>query len=87
MPGYVASAGVSAPVNLIQNERVKLLATALSNVGVAILVTALIAPAVSFLYGLVHPVTSYWWLIGAAWFLAGVSLHVFAQVILGRLKP
>ena len=74
-------------MNLIQNERIKLLATALNNVGVATVVTALIAPAATFLYGSGHAATNYWWLIGTAWLAAGLILHVIAQLILGRLKP
>lgn len=73
-------------MNLIQNERIKLLATALNNVAVATLVTALITPAATFLYGSGHASTSYWQLAGAAWLSAGVTLHLIAQVILGRLK-
>lgn len=58
-------------MNLIQNERVKLLATALNNVAVATVVTALIAPAAAFLYGSGHASTNYWWRVGAAWFVIG----------------
>ena len=78
---------LAPPANLIQNERVKLFATALNNAGVATLVTALIAPAATFLYGSSHASRSYWWLIGAAWFLVGLVLHLMAQFALGRLKP
>ena len=74
-------------MNLIQNERIKLLATALNNLGVAVLVSALVAPAVAFLYGTAHAATGYWWLIGSAWLLGGVSIHLGAQFALGRLKP
>ena len=74
-------------MNLIQNERIKLFATALNNLGVAIFVTALVAPAVAFLYGTAHAATGYWWLISGAWLLGGVSIHFGAQVALGRLKP
>jgi uncharacterized membrane protein len=74
-------------MNLIQNERIKLLATALNNLGVAILVTALIAPAATFLYGIGHAATGYWWLISSAWLLGGVSIHLGTQFALGRLRP
>jgi hypothetical protein len=38
-------------MNLVHNERTKLLATGLNNVAVATIVTAIIAPIVGFLYG------------------------------------
>jgi hypothetical protein len=75
-------------VSLVHNERVKLVATALSNIGVATVVTAIIAPIVGFLYGSPTAAASrWWWLIAVAWFVAGVGLHVIAQAVLGRLKP
>jgi len=75
-------------VHLIHNERTKLLATALNNTAVATLVTALVAPAVSFLYNTPNATAGRWWvLIGAVWFAAGLGLHVLAQIVLGRLKP
>jgi hypothetical protein len=75
-------------VSLVHNERVKLLATALSNTGVATVVTAIVAPIAGFLYGSPTAVASkWWWLIAAAWFVTGVGLHIIAQAVLGRLKP
>ena len=74
-------------MSLIQNERIKLLATALNNVGVATIVTALIAPAAAFLYGSGHASTGHWGLIGAAWLVGGVTLHLLAQLVVGKLKP
>jgi len=47
-------------VSLVHNERVKLLATALSNTGVATVVTAIIAPIAGFLYGSPTAVASRW---------------------------
>ena len=74
-------------MNLIQNERTKLLATALNNVSVATVVTGIIAPIVGFLYGSPSAAASkWWWLIGAAWLIVGGGLHVAAQAVLGRLK-
>lgn len=74
-------------MSLIHNERTKLLATALSNTGVATVVTAIVAPVVGFLYGSSAPVSPWWWLAGVVCFLVGVGLHVLAQIQLGRLKP
>jgi hypothetical protein len=36
---------------LVQNERIKLLATAISTTGVATIVTAFVAPIAAYLYG------------------------------------
>jgi len=75
-------------MSLIQNERTKLLATAANNLAVAILVTAVLAPSASMLYGLSDPTLHRGWLVvGAAWIFAGIALHVVAHLVLGRLKP
>ncbi len=66
-------------MNIIRNERTKLLATALNTIGMAIIVTALIAPSVSLLYGFTHVTQEpLWWAIGLAWFTAGIGLHIAA---------
>lgn len=75
-------------MSLVHNERTKLLATALNNVAVATIVTALIAPAASFLYGTGTTAGGGWALaIGAAWLTGGVILHLAAHQVLGRLTP
>ncbi|GEO80624.1 hypothetical protein [Pararhodospirillum oryzae] len=75
-------------MSLIQNERTKLLATALNNIGVAIIVTGVVAPAVATLYGGTLPGAGHWWFVVAAgWLLAGIGLHILAHINLGRLKP
>lgn len=61
-------------MSIVRNERTKLLATALNNVAVAIVVTALIATAVGFLYGTTNPA-------GGSWYT-----HA-AQRVLGKLTP
>jgi len=74
-------------MSLVINERTKLTATAINNVAVATIATALIAPAVSFVYG--SPATGphgWWFLIALAWCAAGVVLHLTARGILGRLR-
>jgi len=74
-------------MSLAYNERIKLLATALSNMAVATVVTAIIAPVVGFLYGSpTATATRWWWLIGVVWLLVGVGLHIAAQVVVGRLR-
>jgi hypothetical protein len=75
-------------MSVIENERIKLTATALNNIGVATFVTALVAPAVSFLYGAFIPGPHGWWLlIALGWCAAGIVLHFLARGILGRLQP
>lgn len=75
-------------MSLVHNERIKLAATALNNLGVATLATGIVAPAIGFLYGTANPETHGWWLlIGVAWLLAGAALHFMAQIVLGRLRP
>ena len=75
-------------MSFIRNERTKLAATALNSIAVATVVTAVLAPAASYLYGLSNPTLAKWWLlIGLAWFLAGLLIHTLAQMVLGRLAP
>jgi len=64
-------------MDLIHNERMKLLAT---------IVTAVIAPTASLLYGLTAIATGWWLATALIWFLGGLSLHITAQLVLGRLK-
>ena len=72
---------------LVQNERIKLFATAVNNIGVATVVTAFVTPIVGFLYSPPSATVTAWWpLIGLAWLLVGLCLHVFAQLALGRLQ-
>jgi len=73
-------------MELIHNERMKLLATALNNSAVATIVTAVIAPTASLLYGLTAIATGWWLAMALVWFLGGLSLHITAHLVLGRLK-
>jgi hypothetical protein len=73
-------------MNLVRNERIKLLATALNNSAVATVATAIIAPMAGFLYGSNSIAASRWALLSLAWLLGGLSLHIAAQLVLGRLK-
>jgi hypothetical protein len=78
-------------VSLILNERTKLLATALNNLGVATLIAGVIAPAANVLYGMTNPTGLHPWpsvaLIGCCWLFSGVTLHLAAQLVLRRLTP
>ena len=70
----------------VHNERTRLLATALNNLGVAIWATAILAPTASLLYSTGDATIGVWWIgVAAIWFLLGVALHLLARAILGRL--
>ena len=73
-------------MNLVHNERTKLLATALNNTAVATFATAIIAPLAGVLYGSSGAGGTWWPLMSLVWFLGGVSLHIGTQVVLRRLK-
>jgi hypothetical protein len=71
---------------VIQNERIKLLATAISTTGVATVVTSFIAPISGYLYGSSTASIGNWWLLSIVWLLGGFALHIIAQIVLGRLR-
>jgi len=74
-------------MDLIFNERLRIRATFLNNIAVAIIVTSIIAPAVSYFYGVggLSPSRA-WLLIASAWFVLGVGLHRAAVFVLGGLR-
>ncbi len=75
-------------MSLIENERMKLLATALNNLGVATIVTGVVAPIAANLYGhgaISSDTTAI--LIGIVWLFTGVGLHLVAQTVLGGMRP
>ncbi len=72
-------------MNAIHNERVKLLAQAVSNLGVAIAVTGVITPVVAVLYG-TAPLNATLFPVTPAPFFIGFAFHVVAQLTLGRLR-
>jgi hypothetical protein len=75
-------------MSLTHNERIKLLATALNNMAVATVITAVVGPFVGLLNGSQAAAVGAWWAFsGALWFLAGIALHLGAQMVLGRLRP
>ena len=76
-------------MSLIENERTKLLAIALNNVGVATIITGVVAPTVAALYGAANVAGEgiWWFVVAGVWLLAGIGLHLGAQFVLGRLKP
>jgi hypothetical protein len=73
-------------MSLVQNERIKLFATALSTTGVATVVTSFIAPISGYLYGSSSVSGGNWWLVSIVWLFVGFALHLVAQIVLGRLR-
>lgn len=75
-------------MNLIHNERLKLLATAMNNVAIAVVVTGAVAPVLGSLYGIEQRVPT--WRVAAAVatsLLAGGGLHLLATWrIIGLLR-
>ena len=67
---------------MIRNERLKLLAGALNNLGLAFAIGGSVAPVI----GGKLPV-GYAGLVPIAWFVLGAALHGTAQFVLGRLAP
>ena len=65
---------------VVQTERVKLLATALNNIGLAFVIGGFVAP---FIAG---PVTWRQVGFGLLWFAFGSGLHLGGQAMLGRLR-
>ena len=74
-------------MDLIFNERIRIRATFLNNIAVAIIVTSIIAPAVSYFYGVGGLAPSRaWLLIALAWLTLGAGLHGAAMLVLGGLR-
>ena len=65
-------------MNLVHNERIKLLATALNNLGVGAILAGIVAPLVNGT--LANPGST------IAWLVLGADLIAMAQVVLGRLR-
>lgn len=56
-------------MSLVHNERIKLLATALNNMAVATIVTAIVGPIVGLLNGSPGTTITAWWVFsGVLWF-------------------
>jgi hypothetical protein len=75
-------------VFLIANERVKLTASWLSALGIALVAAGVFAPIAALMYGLSRPVPSGIPLsvVTVACFAVGVALHVLGRLTLGRLR-
>lgn len=68
-------------MHAIHNARIQLLATALNNVALAVVVAGFVAPLVT---GQLHSPGHA--LVTLAWIGTGVALHFGAQLVLGRLR-
>ncbi len=69
-----------------RNERRKITATAVNNVGVAIIVTGIVVPSVSIAYQMTLPQTKYWSIFALLWLIRGLGLHAIARDLLGRIE-
>jgi hypothetical protein len=68
-------------MHTVHNARITLLATAVSNLALAVIVAGFVAPAVNGqLHGGWQTVTT------LAWIAFGIVLHGSAQLVLGRLR-
>jgi hypothetical protein len=68
-------------MNTVHNERIKLLAGAMNNLALAVIVAGFLAPAIN---GQLH--AGYQALTTLAWIAGGCILHCFAQLVLGGLR-
>ena len=75
----------------VHNERVKLTATAINNVGVAAVVTGVIVPVAAFAYRTAPSSADYplWYFIGflVVWFMGGLTCHFLARNVFLRMRP
>ena len=72
-------------MSVIHDERVKLAAQAISNLGVAIIITGVITPVAGILYG-TAPLSATLFPVAPALLFIGFAVHIVAQLTLGRLK-
>lgn len=69
----------------VQTERIKLTATTLNTVGIAVILSGAVLPIISLLYAGEPPKARLWWLLGIWWLGMGVFLHSVARATLGRI--
>jgi hypothetical protein len=65
---------------MVRSERIKLLAGALNNLGLAFAIGGFVAPAIS------GELMGWRGVVTIAWFGLGARLHVCAQIVLGRIR-
>ena len=74
---------------LARNERLKLSATFVNNVAVAVIATGLVAPFFAMLYGLgafTPEQVRFFGLAAPGWVGIGIGLHYMARALLGGLR-
>ena len=83
----MVAARAPAPMSLVHNERLKLLANALDRASTACFTIGIVTPVAGLIYG-VGPRANAWALAGAfaIWLGAAVGLHFQARRVLGRLR-
>jgi hypothetical protein len=69
-----------------RNERLKLLATTVNTIGLAFLVSGVIVPIISLLYGADQPRSPIAAWIGAWWIAQAIMLHLGARSVLGGIE-
>jgi hypothetical protein len=76
-------------MSLINNEQVKLTATAVNNIAVAFIIGGFVTPALGLFQqtplAAIADVPP--WMFGVAWVLTGLILHLGARLSLHGLKP
>jgi hypothetical protein len=75
-------------MSLVENERIKLTATALNNMATAVMVTGAVAPLIAAFYGVGTGMAHGLPLLASAvlWIGAGAGIHLLARRFLGGLK-
>ena len=66
-------------------EQIKLLATTVNTLGIAVVVSGVLLPTIAMLYGGSPPAKPLWWLIGLWWLSFGAGAHMLARAALGRI--
>jgi hypothetical protein len=75
-------------VSQIHNERVKLLATYVNGMGIAVFALGTLAPIFSYLFGtMTNPRAGYIAIVSLVCFLASAALHFLASQVLRRIRP
>ena len=75
-------------MDLIANERTKLTANWLNAMASGFVLTGIVGPGVAVAFGLVPNVPLLTVFASSViWLLSAISLHIYARVLLGRLRP
>ncbi len=77
---------MAAPNKPARNEQVKLMATALNNLGIAFVVSGIIVPIVALAYQSSLPRTNYWAAFALVWLAFGVGFHLSGRAALRRIE-